>query len=83
MSIRHITGLIYTHIPSYSTGTCALCGRTRVRVEARVTPKPRARYKPGVIICGLCWEDREEEEIRSTVLGTAAPHFAEGKEIRK
>lgn len=70
MSVRSIEGLVYGHIPGgHVKGMCVLCGHYGCRCEARPTPKRRQRYKPGTVICGLCWENLPEFEIRHAVLG--------------
>lgn len=74
MSIREISGLVYRPLPCNSKGMCVLCGLYGVRCEARVTPKPRAKYVPGVVICGWCWEDRAEAEIRTAVGSESSKH---------
>lgn len=67
--MREIDGLTYAHIPMNATRPCALCGHRGCRCEAKATePRRSIRRRPGVTLCGFCWEDGDAETIRRAVM---------------
>lgn len=84
MSIREIDGLTYDHIPMNGRRDCALCGLARCRCEATMTRQPRQHKKGrhGAALCGTCWEEKPESEIRNAVLQAGLKQWDQESETR-
>lgn len=65
MSVRHLEGFDLEHIPNYGVAPCARCEHPRCRCQATRERRPRQRRnRRGTPLCGSCWEDTPERELR-------------------
>lgn len=81
MSTRYIEGLVYSEKPGYSRSSCVLCGYPNCRCEGHPERRLRERYKEGAVICGSCWEDGNESEIRRAVSESLAGKRAASRRV--